>query len=138
LRTTIKPSLGLLFSQFLDLHVLLSTIPKTRQDAELLHGQEGSNHTTPVEYSHILEVLQDSTPNLSSTPRSQGRNFGAREKRWGAFEVVNEGVGLVNAFGDSGTMKWIELSREDVRASNVGSVAKNYGFGDGGCKFDIW
>lgn len=119
----VKPALGRIFDQFTELHLLLSQIPKTREDAEMLYGQDNSPFNSPaIEYCTVVEVLKDETPNLGD-----GMKFGAREQRWAAVKEAKDGLGLVSSFQEKGTMKGMGLSRD--RPHDVGSIAKVYGFG---------
>ena len=97
----LKPALGRVFDQFPSLHIMLSSMPKTRQDAELLFGQSkdapGRSH---IEYCTILEVLKDEAPNIGSE-RSTSR-FGEREQRWAPLTVSDDRLSLVPAFLDQG------------------------------------
>lgn len=101
-------------------------MPKTREDAEILYGDDGAIRllsTQDVKYCLVFEVLKDETPILGG---KTGR-FGDREQRWTAVEVTPEGVGLVSAFQERGTMRGLGLERE--RVLDVGGVARIYGFG---------
>lgn len=121
-----------MFAQFPDLHILLSPLPKSREDADVLYGQDDDANDARVQYCTIFEVLKDETPNLGS----QGeKKFGWREQRWAALEVSKDGLGLVSAFQDTGTMRGMGLSRAygkrkmEESETGVGTVAKIYGFG---------
>lgn len=95
----LKPALGRVFDQFPSLHIMLSSMPKARQDAEVLFGQNKDGpDRSHVEYCVILEVLKDETPNLGSG-RSTGR-FGQREQRWVPLAASDDGLSLVPAFLD--------------------------------------
>ncbi|APA12045.1 hypothetical protein SS1G_14192 [Sclerotinia sclerotiorum 1980 UF-70] len=91
-----KPSLGRIFDDFLDLHIMISKIPKRRADAEILYGQD-EKFSEEVNYCFVFEVLRDECPILGGD-RGLGRKFGDREQRWGLFEIGNEGMELVDAF----------------------------------------
>lgn len=91
-----KPSLGRIFDEFLDLHVMISKVPKSREDAEVLYGQD-ENLQNEVSHCLVFEVLRDECPVLSKD-RALGRRFGDREQRWGLFEIGIEGTGVVDAF----------------------------------------
>ncbi|KAF8848676.1 hypothetical protein BDZ45DRAFT_635456, partial [Acephala macrosclerotiorum] len=70
----LKPSLGSLFSQFPSLHVLCSSLPKTREDAELLFvrdDQDGPLEPGKVGYCCVVEVLKDEAPNLGGLSRAK-------------------------------------------------------------------
>jgi len=79
--TTARPALGRLFSDLCALHLLVTSVPKTPKDAELLYvsppepsdddeesrmprGRDEGK--TGVEYAFVVEVLKDTTPDLSS------------------------------------------------------------------------
>ncbi|KAF7853233.1 hypothetical protein EAF04_010735 [Stromatinia cepivora] len=95
--TAQKPSLGRIFDDFLDLHIMISKIPKRREDAEVLYGQDENLLGEELNYCFVFEVLRDECPVLGGD-RGLGRKFGDREQRWGLFEVGNEGTELVDAF----------------------------------------
>ncbi|KAB8294752.1 hypothetical protein EYC80_006714 [Monilinia laxa] len=94
--TAQKPSLGRIFDEFLDLHVMVSKVPKLREDAEVLYGQD-ENLQNEVSHCLVFEVLRDECPVLGKD-RALGRRFGDREQRWGLFEIGIEGTSLVDAF----------------------------------------
>ncbi|KAF5621818.1 hypothetical protein F52700_10690 [Fusarium sp. NRRL 52700] len=75
-----KPNFGLIFTQLLDLHLLCTKVPKTRQDAEgavrQLPGDE-------IELVWIVEVLLDE---LGVWEGHTGARSG-REQRWAAVKV---------------------------------------------------
>ncbi|KAJ8066784.1 hypothetical protein OCU04_004172 [Sclerotinia nivalis] len=95
--TAQKPSLGRIFDDFLDLHIMISKIPKRREDSEVLYGQDENFPGHEVNSCFVFEVLRDECPVLGGD-RDLGRRFGDREQRWGLFEVGNEGMELVDAF----------------------------------------
>jgi hypothetical protein len=78
--TTARPALGRLFSDLCALHLLVTSVPKTPKDAELLYvsppdpsdedesrmPQGREERMTGVEYAFVVEVLKDTTPDLSS------------------------------------------------------------------------
>lgn len=68
-----KPALGKTFAYLIDTSIYLSTVPKTKEDAEVAFGGGGGDGAW--EKVGVLEVLRD-------------RN-GGREGRWGAFEIVD-------------------------------------------------
>jgi len=119
---------------------LMSTMPKTRNDAQQFYGQddedvfEGKRHQKEVVYCYTVEVLKDETPNLGAQTEKEKdqRKFGGREQRWVAVEASPDGLGLVDAFMAKGNMRGLGLEREKGRmqdVGSVGSVAKIYGFG---------
>ncbi|TEY73036.1 hypothetical protein BOTCAL_0084g00150 [Botryotinia calthae] len=92
-----KPALGRIFDDFLNLHIMISKLPKKREDVEILsrrddHTSHFGNENEHVMYSFILEVLRDECPVLGGD-RRLGRRFGDRDERWGVFEMgVDLGV----------------------------------------------
>lgn len=91
-----KPLFGLTFSQFLDLHLLCTRVPRTRADAEAVFapaaaaaGDSGSGRSR---YAWVVEVLLDESGFW--TPAGERID---REQRWGAVDV-KDGVRTVDAF----------------------------------------
>lgn len=91
-----KPSFGLTFSQFLDLHLQCTRVPRTRADAEAVFtpaaaaaGDSGSGRSR---YAWVVEVLLDESGYWTPT----GERID-REQRWGAVDV-KDGVRTVDAF----------------------------------------
>ncbi|KAF7954681.1 hypothetical protein EAE96_005800 [Botrytis aclada] len=88
--TTQKPSLGRIFDDFLNLHILISKLPTKREDAETPYCRDGNTshfgNEEDVAYSFVFEVLRDECPLLGGD-RKAGRRFGDREQRWGVFEM---------------------------------------------------
>ncbi|TGO09858.1 hypothetical protein BTUL_0152g00130 [Botrytis tulipae] len=87
--TAQKPSLGRIFDDFLNLHIMISKLPKKREDAEMLYARDdNTSHVgnEDVAYSFVFEVLRDECPVLGGE-RKLGRRFGDREQRWGVFEM---------------------------------------------------
>ena len=74
-----RPALGKMFAHLIDTSLFLSSIPKSKSDAERAYGGTGSSD---VQWKslNILEVLKD--------------RHGSREGRWAAFDIVN-GVELM-------------------------------------------
>jgi hypothetical protein len=74
---TMRPALGKTFTYFLDLHVLLSVLPKSRRDVELMHSTQTSFnhriHNLKPDIVNILEVLSD--------------RYAGRVGKWAAFAV---------------------------------------------------
>jgi hypothetical protein len=82
--TTSRPALGRLFSDLCALHLLITHVPKTAKDAELLYAsppdpdgadeeprplmrelpQQQQATISEVEYAFVIEVLKDTTPHL--------------------------------------------------------------------------
>ncbi|KAF4496572.1 hypothetical protein FAGAP_7269 [Fusarium agapanthi] len=81
-----KPNFGLIFTQLLDLHLLCTKVPKTRQDAEgavrQLPGDE-------IELVWVVEVLLDE---LGVWEGHTGARSG-REQRWAAVKVEKGRIG---------------------------------------------
>jgi hypothetical protein len=153
LSNTAKPALGQIFTQFPDLHLFLSRLPKRREDAEMLYGRDedsllGYRNRKDVKYCYVVEVLKDETPNLGEEEeggdggesegegkegengKGGGNRFGWREQRWTAVDVKGDGTGFVGAFQVKGNMRGLGLDRERFGGlTDVGHVAKMYGFG---------
>ncbi|TGJ84879.1 hypothetical protein E0Z10_g3882 [Xylaria hypoxylon] len=108
-----KPSFGVSFAQFLDLHLLCTKVPRTRDDAEtavaLGAGSEG------VRYAWVVEALLDERGvwewgKVESRKGAEKDRAGDtrlpprvnREQRWAAVDVL-DGVKIVNAFSGSGS-----------------------------------
>jgi hypothetical protein len=142
----VKPALGQIFTQFPELHLFISRLPKKREDAEALYGQDeesSSGYQKDVKCCYVVEVLKDETPNLSSTSgegvgmgkdvddgNEKGVKFGWREQRWTAVEMTDDGTGFMGAFQVKGNMRGMDLERERIGGlTDVGNVAKMYGFG---------
>jgi hypothetical protein len=53
--TTVRPSLGKAFTYHVDLHLLLSQLPKRRRDAEIAFGGKAGRG----EFVNVIEVLAD-------------------------------------------------------------------------------
>ena len=70
-----KPALGKTYSYLIDTSMLLSTVPKTKDDAEIQFGG-AEKDPSYWESIRIMEVLEDKK--------------GTREGRWAAFEIVND------------------------------------------------
>ncbi|KAF5873277.1 putative fasciclin domain family protein [Botrytis fragariae] len=83
--TAQKPSLGRIFDDFLNLHIMISKLPKKREDAEIFYCRDGTTShfgNEDVACSFVFEVLRDECPVLGGD-RKLGRRFGDREQRWG-------------------------------------------------------
>jgi hypothetical protein len=139
---TAKPALGQLFTQFPDLHLFVSKLPRMRRDAEMLYGRDeedslpGYGTGKEVKYCFVVEVLKDETPNLGEEGESgeggegkevdegRGMRFGWREQRWTAVDVKGDGTGFVGAFQVKGNMRGLGLDRERIGGlTDVGHVA---------------
>ncbi|KAI0138140.1 hypothetical protein F4776DRAFT_80541 [Hypoxylon sp. NC0597] len=117
-----KPAFGATFTQFLDLHLLCTRVPRTRADAEALFALTsavGSTGVNEVRYCWVVEVLLDVSGVWewdgdgagSGRGTIRGKRQGkdgksgrdrtwtrkSREQRWGAVDV-RSGVRLVDAF----------------------------------------
>ena len=68
-----KPALGKSFTYLIDMSVLLSTLPKTVDDADAAYGDQSDDRQ--AQYCGIFEVLQD--------------KHGTRAERWAAFKVID-------------------------------------------------
>ena len=68
-----KPALGKSFKYLIDTSVLLSTLPKTVEDADAAYGDRSEDGQ--AQYCGIFEVLQD--------------KLGNRAQRWAAFKVID-------------------------------------------------
>lgn len=68
-----KPALGKTFTYLVDTSIFLSSLPKTRDDAESAYG--GDSGTKNFATAGILEVLKDRESN--------------RAGRWAAFDLLN-------------------------------------------------
>ena len=66
-----KPALGKPYSYLIDTSIMLSTVPKTLDDAEIVYG----DNVGQAKYSNILEILHDKNAN--------------RAERWAAFDIIN-------------------------------------------------
>ncbi|TGO21514.1 hypothetical protein BPAE_0215g00060 [Botrytis paeoniae] len=97
--TAHKPSLGRIFDDFLDLHIMISKLPKKREDAEILYCRDDTPYfgNEDVAYSFLFEVLRDECPVLGGD-RKLGRKFGDREQRWGVFEMGDGEGGVEGCF----------------------------------------
>lgn len=115
-----KPSFGLVFTQLLDMHLLCTSVPKTRADAEALYASSPSRQVarrSAVEYGWVVEVLLDEIGVWEGggelVEAGQGRPGmrRSREQRWGAVDVRREdgGVRVVDAF------EWREKVVPEIR-----------------------
>lgn len=73
---------------------MLSSMPKTRVDAEIMYGQ--THDRSHIKNCTILEVLKDEVPNLGEGRSS--RIFGDREQQWAALVTSDNGLSLRDAF----------------------------------------
>ncbi|KAF4928177.1 hypothetical protein CGCVW01_v002133 [Colletotrichum viniferum] len=112
-----KPTFGLVFAQLLDLHLLCTKVPRTREDAERLYappdrGDGGGGGS--VRYTWVVEVLLDELGVWEEGAAPGGRK--CREQRWTAVDVRAGRV--VDAFEGA-----------EGRPKNVGDVRVVGGFG---------
>jgi hypothetical protein len=140
----IKPALGQIFSQLPEVHLLLSKMPKKREDAEVLYGGDDdpsdlNNQREKVENCTVIEVLKDEAPLLGSdrqvSESKRKKEFGWREGNWTAVEVSDDGLRFVGAFEEKGDMKGIgmmhgEGTNNATRGleNEVSNIAKIWGF----------
>ncbi|KAI4176848.1 MAG: hypothetical protein LQ348_005924 [Seirophora lacunosa] len=75
--TTGKPGLGKHFSYLVDTSIFLSTLPRSKDDAEVAYGD--ARESRKYDEVGVIEVLKD--------------RYGGREGRWSAF-VVEAGIEL--------------------------------------------
>ncbi|KAI3340870.1 hypothetical protein F4824DRAFT_356022 [Ustulina deusta] len=102
-----KPSFGAIFAQFLDLHLLCTKVPRTRDDAETAVALGPGATADDVRYAWVVEALLDEL-GVWDWKRMPDSGKGAegdglpprvnREQRWGAVDVRDR-VAVVNAFG---------------------------------------
>ena len=74
--TTIRPVLGKTFASFVDLHLLLSVLPETKQDARILYGEQLNHIVQKVTFAYVLEVMTD--------------RWNSRVGKWAAFHVDDD------------------------------------------------
>ena len=102
-----KPTFGLIFSSFLDLHLLCTRVARTDADADA--GEGGGGVENACEYATVVEVLLDEMgvwpgPKPGETDNTRiGQERRFREQRWGAVSVRDGRV--VNAFEKDATTK---------------------------------
>ncbi|KAL3301688.1 fasciclin domain family protein [Colletotrichum asianum] len=113
-----KPTFGLVFAQLLDLHLLCTKVPRTREDAERLYaphdrGDSGGGGGG-MRYTWVVEVLLDELGVWEEGAAPGGRM--CREQRWTAVDVRAGRV--VDAFEGA-----------EGRPKNVGDVRVVGGFG---------
>ena len=78
--TSGKPALGKAYAYLIDTSILLSSIPKTKADAEIAYGED--DHRGVWESVGVVEMIKD-------------RNAGACGGHWATFEV-HGGIDLRN------------------------------------------
>ncbi|KAI8156105.1 hypothetical protein K4K49_000259 [Colletotrichum sp. SAR 10_70] len=111
-----KPTFGLVFAQLLDLHLLCTKVPRTREDAERLYAppDRGDGGGGGVRYTWVVEVLLDELGVWEEGAAPGVRR--CREQRWTAVDVRAGRV--VDAFEGAERTK-----------GNVGDVRVVGGFG---------
>src|SRR2546423_8938076 len=76
-----KPTLGKTFRSFCDVHVFLSQVPKTKEDAEIISS--GRGHIRSPEMCRVAEVIED-----------RHRN---RMGWWGAYQIVSYNANVLHS-----------------------------------------
>jgi hypothetical protein len=117
-----RPSFGVTFAQFLDLHLLCTKVPRTRDDVEMEIALGAGSED--VKYAWVVEVLLDELgiwdweKGQSEDSRGEETRLPPRvnrEQRWGAVDVW-DGVRVVDAFMSAAT-------------GNTGPIRPAAGFG---------
>ncbi|KAF2665051.1 P-loop containing nucleoside triphosphate hydrolase protein [Microthyrium microscopicum] len=87
---TVRPALGRSFAHYLDLHLLLSVLPKSERDARIVYGgnkgddsKERGQSMGTAEMVNVVEVLAD--------------RYSDRTRQWTAFRI-EEGIELNSVF----------------------------------------
>ncbi|KAK7917093.1 hypothetical protein PG985_010701 [Apiospora marii] len=110
-----KPAFGHTFAQFLDLHLLCTQVPRSREDAKVLFSSTTRQQQQgPVRYAWVVETLVDELgaweweedaaaegKDSSKGEKTLGKKkwkMVDREQKWGAVEVRNAGCQVVDAF----------------------------------------
>ncbi|KAK8070936.1 hypothetical protein PG997_011139 [Apiospora hydei] len=106
-----KPAFGQTFAQFLDLHLLCTKVPRSREDAEMLFSSTSAagRQQRPVHYAWVVETLADGlgawewegdAPVDKKGTTKEDKKWKAidREQRWGAVEIRNAGCQVVDSF----------------------------------------
>ncbi|KAF4822027.1 hypothetical protein CGCSCA5_v002685 [Colletotrichum siamense] len=109
-----KPTFGLVFAQLLDLHLLCTKVPRTREDAERLYAPPDRGDGGGGRYTWVVEVLLDELGVWEEGAAPGVRR--CREQRWTAVDVRAGRV--VDAFEGAERTK-----------GNVGDVRVVGGFG---------
>ncbi|KAI8214699.1 hypothetical protein K4K53_000660 [Colletotrichum sp. SAR 10_77] len=111
-----KPTFGLVFAQLLDLHLLCTKVPRTREDAERLYAPPARDDGGGggVRYTWVVEVLLDELGVWEEGAAPGVRR--CREQRWTAVDVRAGRV--VDAFEGAERTK-----------GNVGDIRVVGGFG---------
>jgi hypothetical protein len=106
-----KPNFGLIFTQLLDLHLLCTKVPKTRQDAERTARQRPGDE---IEMVWVVEVLLDE---LGVWEGNTGSRPG-REQRWAAVKLERGRIGTA-----------IDEKEPQAKVPNTSDVRLAGGFG---------
>ncbi|KAK8024092.1 hypothetical protein PG993_012158 [Apiospora rasikravindrae] len=132
-----KPAFGQTFTQFLDLHLLCTKVPRSRDDAEVLFSSTSATgrHQRPVHYAWVVETLVDEIgawewaddapvddkkdSKGEKTTKGEKWKMIDREQRWGAVEIRNAGCQVADAF---------DTTRNNVRP-NAEPIRLAAGFG---------
>jgi hypothetical protein len=82
------PALGRSFVHYLDLHLLLSVLPKSERDARIMYGNAGGDKRSGLpmgsaETVNVIEVLAD--------------RYDGRTAQWAAF-MIDDGIELKAVF----------------------------------------
>ncbi|KAK7946594.1 uncharacterized protein PG986_010915 [Apiospora aurea] len=106
-----KPAFGQTFAQFLDLHLLCTKVPRSREDAEALFSSTSAagRQQRPVHYAWVVETLVDElgawewegdapVDKKGTTKQQKKWKTIDREQRWGAVEIRNAGCQVVDSF----------------------------------------
>ncbi|KAI1359229.1 hypothetical protein F5Y08DRAFT_320117 [Xylaria arbuscula] len=121
-----KPSFGATFAQFLDMHLLCSKVPRTRDNAETAVALLGAAGSEDVKYAWAVEALLDEGGFWDWDWDIKGGGKGKaedengrpprrvnREQRWAAVDVRDRVV-IVDAFG-GGSVGGGTVSRGPIR-----------------------
>lgn len=81
-----KPTFGLVFSQFLDLHLLCTKVPRTKEDGERLFATSDVDVGKDVKFTWVTEVLLDEMGVWNEESPRGGRK--CREQRWAPVDVT--------------------------------------------------
>ncbi|KAK8005229.1 hypothetical protein PG990_011266 [Apiospora arundinis] len=135
-----KPAFGQTFAQFLDLHLLCTRVPRSREDAEILFSSTTSGgryqqQQRPAHYAWVVEALVDELgawewEGINGFTEGQKDKGGLtiekkwktvdREQRWGAVEVRNAGCQVIDAF---------DATRGNAPRPNIEPIRLAAGFG---------
>jgi hypothetical protein len=108
---TSTPSLGIIFDNFVDLHLICHSLPATAEDAEKFYdvrtqgsedGERAENamagqKSDDVRFANVIEVLRDEAPGpdrwIGVQDGEKPRKLTSREQMWAAFGITDT-VGL--------------------------------------------